>query len=192
MAFPVHALKPRGGELWAVLFENPSARVALDVYWSAEIRFGPFDHYGEELGCLLSADWMRIPVRDWRDLSGRVVEGPFDVVQTSFYTVEHDPAVSSRIAFGPRVGAVFDVQWSATIRFEEFHERDADPGLKVHAAAALPFSGILIPTDAVRGTDMTDARAEELLDGLIDRDRFGRLEHSRNSFGVEQWRLLPE
>lgn len=192
MSFPASSLRPRHAEISALVFENLSVGIPLGLYWSFRVEFEAIKYSKYEFNCNLSADWAKIPRRDWRELAGWVVEGGNDVIDASFYTTGHDSATYTTICIGERQGARFAFDWQSRIDFLGWTGDDADPDLLVHARTTAAFTGVLVYTPLLRRFPSPREGAEGLLCQFIDRNAFGQLVNRSNEFGVDEWRLLPE
>lgn len=191
MPFPVHRLRPIKAEIWAVLFENSYANVPLGVYWSLAIRFERFEYFEQQIGCCLSADWIRLPVRNWRALENRSICGDFNQVEASFYTGEHDPAVYSMVRLGTRRGTCFDLEWESIVNYPGFDPSDADPRLRVATSTQAEFEGVLVPMDMIASATDSCERAAELLSPFLELSAFGRPELRTNEFGAKSCTFPP-
>jgi hypothetical protein len=191
MQFPIQDLKPNRAEIRGLIFENAPVGVRLGLYWSLFLEFEPFQYAGHELGCNLSADWIRLPVRDWRHLEGQLVEGGPEVIECSFYTLEHDTATRTHVRIGGRRGRSFDLQWDVVVAFGGVAEEDADDALTVRARTVAEFAGVQIHQSVVSAVESERGRATELLSRFVDVARFGTMEIWTNEFGTTSWWLRP-
>jgi len=182
------------GQIGALLFENPKAGVARDVYWSVRIEFAPLlvaDESGEtdELECSASCEWLRLGVRDWRAIEGKVVEGG-DELEASFYTVEHDLSTRTRIEIGDRRGDTFRVKLSMEIDYPG-HYGKADPALPVTADVRVPFEGLDVYFGVVPGVEGRSSDALRAVAPFVDLSGFGEPRIHTNEFGISAYRLRP-
>jgi hypothetical protein len=135
--------------------------------------------------------WSAISVRDWRQLEGQTVEGGPEVIECSFYTVEHDLATKTQVRIGDRYDQSFDLQWDAIVEFGGVADGDADAAMRLGARAIAEFGGIQIHSSLVEPDEPMRDRASALLARFVDAERFGRLELRTNEFGVRSWWLRP-
>lgn len=190
MPFPT-LLRPRDAEISAIIFENTTAGVPLDLYWSFRVEFESIRYAERVFECSLSADWVRINQRDWRGLGGYAVAGGHDVVDASFYTGAHDSVTYTCLRIGERQGARFQHDWQARVDFQGWTDDDAEADLFVQARTAAEFTGVLVYAPLLRSCGSPREGAERLLSRFVDRGAFGVLVNQLNEFGVDEWRLLP-
>lgn len=177
--FPVRSLVPESASIHGVLFKNRTAKVPLNIYWSFCVDFKPIEFMGETMQCSLMCEWVKLPhVRDWRELSiVDLLGGPADFDST-FYTVEHDPATSTHITISKRRATSFQLSWRSIIDYPGFSGEDADPALKVNAQCRAKFDGIYI-TEQFRGTKKVQkAKAMSVLEKFVDVKAFSGI-HDR-------------
>ncbi len=146
---PVDRLIAKDGSIRAMVFENEFAGVERNMFWSVEINFAPVVYDGEEVQPSMSADWIVLPVRDWRKLQGVTINGDRDTIEASFYVFEHDLAPWSEIAFGERHGRQFDVTFNMKVDILGLDEpsEGADVSVQeafVRAQITLPYQGFSI------------------------------------------------
>ena len=110
MQYPVDQLRPRSGNISAMIFKNDLAGVEETLFWSIEVAFEPLEFDGESRSPSLAADWFRLPVRDWRDLENQTLEGSQETIEASFYVSEHDLASWTKIRTGKLSGYSFDIK----------------------------------------------------------------------------------
>jgi hypothetical protein len=192
VAFPADQLRPRGGEISALLWDNQSTRVPLAVYWSVRVDFEPLLYEGESCHPNLMVEWLELPIRDWRALESRDFTRAAAAAGVTFCTAEHDEAVDTTLRIGQRRGTSFDVEWSAIIDFPGWTGTDRDPRLPVRTRTTLPFVGVLVGAHVVEQSSSSLACAELLLSKFLDRSAFGscvRASSTRRYTGI--W-LLPE
>lgn len=187
--FPTERLRPSGGSIRADLFENAHTGVPLGIYWAFCIEFDPLPHEGEVFHCNLMAEFVELPIRDWRHLTGRTIRDEEGELNVSFYTVEHDPAVATSISIVERRGTEFLVEWASLIDYPGWSREERDPRLPVNARAWVPFEGILIYDSLVKGISDWRRHAATLLAGFIDLEAFGSFEETASPFGTT-WRHL--
>lgn len=157
--FPSHSLRPVGGEIQAIVWENPNVGLERNLFWSFQVKFAAF-RYGDagEIAPSLAIEWIRLPIRDWRALEGTRLRGEYGQggVEASFYVWEHDFAAYD-LEILEREGASFRVRINLTVEFTGYDESDRDPKMPVSAECWLPFRGILVPDALLPSSD--DPRA---------------------------------
>src|SRR5262245_12823699 len=173
MGLPSDQLRPASASIVAVLFENSHTGLKRDVFWRVEIEFEPMQYRDFNLHCNVQCEWLRLGLRDWRDLNGVRVQGGPHEIESSFYTVEHDLAIWSELAFTTVGGTRFRVEYAGLIDFRGLDESDADPRLPVRAQLEASFEGILIPPAFIRSEDDPCSQAAAMLVPFVDLKRFG-------------------
>lgn len=171
------------------MFENDFTGLPPTLFRGVHVDFEPLHYRGEDLTCNFTAEWLKLKVRDWRDLAGVELR---DAGEASFYTVEHDWARPYRLSITSRKGRMIRVEVDAKIEFPGFDEEDADPALPVKFGTALEFKGVLI-TDSIAdrfADDQPGLRA--FLSRFVDLGAFGSLRKMRRlgTFTCGPW-LLP-
>jgi hypothetical protein len=154
--YPVNQLHPLGGSISARVFQNDRVGVEENLYWSVHIDFAPVEFAGESDQASLTAEWFVLPIRDWRDLTGRIVQGEQETIEASFYVFEHDLASWTRVAFGRRDGRLFDVSVDLQVQLiglDSSWEGDGPSrqDAAIHARIALPYDGFLIDWNHLAG-----------------------------------------
>lgn len=149
--FPVDALVPIDGHVRALLFENARVDCPRGLFWRFKVQFQHFEYRGETVRPSLCVDWIRLPIRDWRQLVGTHISGAYgdEGVEASFYVWEHDYAAEFDLHVLERDGARFRVKIALTVEFSGMDESDRDPRLRVSTEAWVPFWGIVLHEQVV-------------------------------------------
>ena len=190
--FPASHLVPCRARLWALVFENPQAKVPLDLWWSLSVEFAAIMLDGNSLDCNLTADWVRLPgVRDWRALDGVHVSGGMDIVNASFYTEEHGPVVRSAVWIDRRHGATFRLRWSAVVDLSGWGDPHLEPTTTVNIDVPADFDGVFIYQGLLETESDTERAANRLASQFIDLKTLGPFEKWVNEFDVMQYRFPP-
>lgn len=190
MAFPTHDLCPKLGSITGLLWENASTSVDLNLSWRFHIRFEPVMYRGEPLHCSLDAEFVTLPIRDWRALEHRDISTAIQGA-SSFCVYEHDEVVSSNLRIGRRNGTRFDLKWDAIVDFFGGTKGECDPALNVETVTSADFLGVLVASHLLEGYEQPDNRARCLLSRFLDVDRFGPVVHATIDMCTGHW-LLPE
>jgi hypothetical protein len=142
--FPVQSLTPAGGTCSALVFNNPLAGVAPDLFWQFTITFAEVDYGG---GCQpsMTIDWVPLRPLTWPQLVGRSAAGRYGDggIEASFYTFEHDYGDTFGLQVMDRRGAEFLVRMAMAVDFHGSGEHDAYL-LEVQAEAWLSFTGLTV------------------------------------------------
>ncbi|HEX4960354.1 MAG TPA: hypothetical protein VF173_05920 [Thermoanaerobaculia bacterium] len=115
-------LKPRRSSLDAHLFDNPHIGLPLTLFYRIEIPLEPFTFQGETQETSVRMDFIRLPVQSWRQLPGREFRFPVNpedgyIDGSICLGRAHNPADTTRIAFGELRGNVFTVTFDITFDF---------------------------------------------------------------------------
>ncbi len=144
----------------------------------------------------LTAEWLRFPSGDWRDLDGwewSSDSGAAEVerLEASFYTVEHDPVTSCRIRLRATGGTAFMIDWDATIDYPGFASGEEEPAMHVRASALGEFRGVMLDNSIVKPQARFREHAAALFAEHLRLDRFsGGVQLRTGEFGGEAWWLL--
>jgi hypothetical protein len=133
--------------------------------------FAPVDFAGYRRAPSLTAEWFVLPVRDWRDLEGRVVEGEQETIETSFYVFEHDRASWTRLAFGRRDRDTLVVTVDAEVQLLGLDAEWTGPShqdASIHAHIALPYRGLSIDRNDLEGRPENRAAALTIAARYVD------------------------
>lgn len=109
-------LESTGGELYCHVFENESTGLGLDLFWSVTLNVIPPTSSASDPLCALTCEWLRFPVRNWRNLDGVVDEysdGDSEK-QASMYWLTHHPARKAKLQISRHKG----VEFTASIEME--------------------------------------------------------------------------
>lgn len=185
MSFPTATLVATGGSCYAHLFENRLTGLQRGLFWSFRLAFAPQEYMDETWQTSLTIEWMRIPIRDWRDLAGLRRAGEYgdEGVEATFYVFSHSPGTRFEIAIpewrwkgsdannisrGVELRVVADV----TVDYPGY-DGDADPSMKVHGDAWVDFEGLIVSGDALFPKLTSDSEAREALERFVDPAFFG-------------------
>lgn len=174
MSFPSQSLAPVGGELYSHIYENRTTGLSRDHFWSLTIDFAPIEYEGELLQCSASVEWLRFPVRDWRQLgSTDLVEVlQSDLVESSFYVGRHDWATTKHFSLLYRSGNVFDAKLQLVVDFQGFTGDDDDPAMEVNAHAKVKYSGLVIVKDNLSPKPNSPQLAMEMAKSFVDLESY--------------------
>ena len=109
------AFQAVGGQIYGHLFENRSVGIPRAVYWACTIEFAPLYIDGEDWPSSLLCEWIRWPIRDWRQLSGHMFTAAKDQThpEASLYLfAQHQPVTSIMLSLGHRHNERFNVSAS--------------------------------------------------------------------------------
>ena len=118
----VTLFKPRRGSLDAHLFDNPHIGLPLTLFYRIEIPLEPFDFQDEPQETSVRMDFIKFAVSSWRQLPGREFRFPVNpeegYIDGSIYLGHaHNPADTTRIAFGDLNGNVLTATFDITFDF---------------------------------------------------------------------------
>jgi hypothetical protein len=189
-------LRPKSAELRGLIFENANIGLARGLFWSVELEFKPFVQRGERFEPMLSAEWIRHDVRDWRELVtaewSYTARQKSPAFESSFYTFEHDPVIATTIRLNSRGGRRFELSWEAIVDYPGFSEGEAEPRLRIVTSANAAFKGVLIHPETVKPIARNEARARATAEEFLDLSSFrGGLQLVKNDFGMTGWVLSP-
>lgn len=141
MSFPASALRVKGGDCYAHLFENAAVGVARGLYWSFALQFEAFEYKGETVAPRATVEWIHGLSPDWRNNPGFRLEGADRdaSVEASFYVWEHEPARRFAFEVLDRRGADFHIRIAMDV--------DANPLLHVEGDGWVRYQGILVSRD---------------------------------------------
>jgi hypothetical protein len=144
--FPSEQLVPSGGQIYCHVFENASAGLPRQLFWSVTIDFKPIQYGEDEFRCLLTCEWIAWPLRDWRELNGQQLEvnDGDNGIESSFYMTEHDPAVNTKLAFRHQRDNLFKVNVDMLVDFHGYYGGDENSAMPIHAEIDVPFIGLLV------------------------------------------------
>jgi hypothetical protein len=192
-AFPVNKLKPTGGSIMALLFENENTNLPRDLYWKVSIDFEPFSFRDEpELVCGAQVEWMKLGLRDWRSLEGRELRsaGPGEGFEASFYAGTHLWSEETRLVFLDRQGSTFLVELDMRVDMTRWLDLTGG-ATSISTELRLPFEGLMVYFDiADPSTHVAQAALDAALP-FIDASAFAVPEVRTNQFGATAWWLSP-
>jgi hypothetical protein len=182
MRFPVESLRPTCGTISAALFENDFVGLDESLFWSISIDFAPVDFIYGAMESSLTVDYIRLPVRDWRALSGLTLGDPAtsgvpvaarrldqvltpELFEASFYILGHDMANRCLITFGERTGTSFVVDVEMDVELIGYGDNEGGGGntqrVRITTSTVLPFTGVTVEEPVV------PAGAEHTHDAVI-------------------------
>ena len=159
-------IKPKHGEIWAHVFENKSAGVPRNVYWSLNFECEPINWDASSWDCNVQCEWLTWPLRQWADLHEqtlRQVTHP-NLVECSFYFSDHHPVTLSDLAIQQIANST---RFLATLKgqfdLRGFGHLD-ESGIPLALACELDFRGVVVvpgnlspkPTDAAQARDVVE------------------------------------
>jgi hypothetical protein len=114
--------KPLPGTLDAHLFSNPHIGLPLTLFYRIDIPLEPFAFDGRTQETAVRTDFIRFPVRDWRQLPNREFTFPVNpeegYIDGSIYLGRaHNPADVTRIAFGSLDGDILAARVNISFDF---------------------------------------------------------------------------
>lgn len=184
MQFPSHLLKPKGGEIYAHIFENSRTGLSRGLFWSFSIEFEPLLYDEDEFDCSMTCEWLRWPIRNWHDLEGKRLEAAYgdNGIEASFYMSSHYVAKSVRLQVLNRSAATFRVLLAMTVDFHGYVGDDRNPEMPVAAEFDIPFTGLIIVPENLFPKPSTVEEAKEVARGFVDIDRYERPERDRHRY----------
>jgi hypothetical protein len=171
--FPVRKLVPVSGSIEAMIAGSPAR-----LCWKLHVRFARMGYEGEMVEPILGSDTLTIPVRDWRDLEGRTIEGSnpgeggAPPLEATFYVWDHDVVVRTQLKIGARQRLTFHTAWDVLVDFTGFTGDDADSQLRVRAELEVPFRGLTVVKDAIPAKRRTVEAAKRLAAEHLDLKQF--------------------
>ncbi len=98
-------LTPQSGRLSARLFSNPQVGLPLTLFFDLDLPVEPFAFEGERQATSIRLEFIRLPVRDWRQLPGQTFRFPRNpapgYIDGSVYLgTAHLPVDATEIRFG--------------------------------------------------------------------------------------------
>ncbi len=168
--FPSKALEPSGGQIYCHIFENKHTGLARNLFWSITVDFKPIQYGDEKFDCSMTCEWIRWPLRDWRDLDGKQLDVEFgeDGIESSFYMTEHDIASHTTLSLHHRRRNVFTVNANMLVDFHGYYGGDADPSMPVHAEVDLPFIGLLVTPANLSPKPTTPTKLKKVVSEFVD------------------------
>lgn len=184
MGFPVHSLVAKGGEIYCHVFENPRTGLARDVFWSITVEFQPIRYGDEEWDCSMTCEWIRWPIRSWRELDGRHLDVDYgqDGVEASLYLAEHHTGSHTQLAIHHRKGNLFRVEMAMVVDFGGVLGDDQDPALPVQGVADVPFTGLLVVPKNLVPTPQNEEEIQQVVQGFVNLAEFGPPEPQGHGF----------
>lgn len=118
------SLIPQRGCLMAKLFENEHIKLPLTLFYSIFIPLSEIEVYGEKEDTEVMLEWIRFPVRSWRELANQEFRLPpypeEGYVDGSVYLGHvHNPADVDRIKFGELRGNTISIEIDIAFDFEQ-------------------------------------------------------------------------
>jgi hypothetical protein len=185
--FPVHRLSASGGEIYCHLFENPRTGLPRNIYWSFTLDFDPIEYEGAEWETSMTAEWLTLPLRDWRDLAGRAFTlsyGDGDA-EASFYAREHHIAKTARLEIGMRNGRTFELAMEMIVDFQGLTGADHNPNMTVQGRAVVPYAGAIVVPDNLVPTLNTPAEVARAVSRYLDTPLLAPPERRGHAFRME-------
>jgi hypothetical protein len=192
--FPVKQLKPIGGSIMALLFENENTNLPRDLYWKVSIDFEPFPFRDEpEFVCGAQAEWMKLGLRDWRGLERRELRsaGPGEGFEASFYAGTHLWSEETRLVFLERRRDSFLVELDMRVDMTDWLDL-VGGATSISTELRLPFEGLMVYFDIADPSTHEASAALEAALPFIDQGAYGPPEVRTNQFGVTAWWLPPK
>lgn len=170
MPFPANSLVAVGGSMDSHIFENASAGIDRDHFWSLTIDFAPIEYEGNEWDCSLTIEWMRLPIRDWRSLNDSHVAKAFEdeLVEASFYLTRHDWATVKELSLKHVADNRFRASLTAVVDFQGYTGDDVDPEMKISAEADIEYTELIIVPDNLSSKPKTSQEVSKVAAQFVD------------------------
>lgn len=170
MKFPSKVLVPKGGEIYCHIFENDNIGLARCLFWSITVDFAPVKYGENEFSCSMTSEWIPWPVRDWRELDGKLLDVDYgeNGIESSFYMTEHDTGTHTKLVLHRSGENVFTVCWDMLVDFHGFYGGDANPAMPVHAEVDVQYIGLLITPDNLSPKPTTPTMLRTVASEFVD------------------------
>ena len=182
--FPSHLLKGNGGEIYAYIHENRLLGLARNIFWSVTLRFEPIVYEGERWECSMTCEWIRWPFRDWRDLDNvrLKVDSNDQLVESSFYLVEHDTGRDTQVLLQRHEANLFRVRMSMIVDFTGLTGNDSNPDMVAAGETIVPFRGVVVTPDNLYPKPTTVADVKEIAKDYIDLTAYEEPRQEKHNF----------
>lgn len=168
-------IRAAGGTLHGHLFENAVTGLERAVYWAITVECRKVDWDLSDWQTSFSFEWLRWPVRDWRELDGKalghVLRPPEP--EASFYLADHHPARLDALQLsGAGHSAGFQLEASGVFDLPGFGEPQ-ELDIPFRLATALRFEGIVVVPGNLAPKPATADEAAAALRPFMDLDGLG-------------------
>jgi hypothetical protein len=183
--FPSHELKPKSGDIYAHIFENSTTGLARDLFWSITIEFEPLEYGDDEFQCAMTCEWVRWPIRDWRDLDGKQLDARYgdDGLEASFYMSRHDVAHSARLSIHRVAANDFRVSMEMQVDFHGYYGGDEVSDMPVKADSVIvPFTGLVVVPGNLFPKPTTVKDVEAVAREFVNMDCYDPPEEDRHRY----------
>jgi hypothetical protein len=187
----IHAdrFRPKSGQMRAHLFQNPHIRLAPTLFYDITIPLEPFDsglEWEEQpVHTEFRLEFMKLPMKDWRDLDGKSFEVAQDDADGSIYLGSaHNPVNVRRIQFTRLGETTLRINCSLLCDFES--ERIAD-SVMLELTTEVEFKGLMVERDIIEGDPAGSDGIRTSIGNLVSLDAY-RIEPQVSEHYV---RLLP-
>ena len=148
---PADRFRPKSGQMRAHLFQNQHIRLAPTLFYDITIPLEPFDsglEWEEQpVHTEFRLEFVRLPIKDWRDLDGKSFEVAQDDADGSIYLgTAHNPVDIRRIQFTRLGETTLRIYCSLFCDFES--EMIAD-SVMVELATKVEFEGLMVERDII-------------------------------------------
>jgi hypothetical protein len=185
--FPADKLKASGGGIYAHIFENSFTGIPRNLFWSVTLKFEPVKYEGEEWECSMTCEWIPWRIRDWRNLHNLELKVGRDdqLIESSFYMVEHDEGKETSLSLRHREGHLFNVRMSMVVDFTGFTGRDRNPEMSVAGEALVPFEGVFVVPENLSPKPMTVSEVKDVAKDYVDLSAYGEPYREKHRFILE-------
>ena len=190
--FPAHKLKATGGEIYAHIFENSLVGLPRNLFWSITLEFEPIRYEREDWECSMTCEWIPWRIRDWRGLHNLElkVEPDDQLIESSFYLVEHDRGKETDLLVERHEGNLFKVRMSMIVDFTGFTGKDKNPEMFVTGETTVPFKGVFVTPENLFPKPMTVAEVKDIAKDYIELSAYQEPYKEKHRFILEPliWR----
>lgn len=185
--FPADKLKANGGEIHAHIFENSMVGLQRNLFWSITLEFEPINYEDGDWECSMTCEWIPWRIRDWRDLHNLElkVEPDDQLIESSFYMVEHDRGKEAKLLVQRHEGNLFKVRMSMTVDFTGLTGEDRNPEMFVVGETIVPFRGVFVTPENLSPKPMTVAEVKDITTDYIDLSAYREPHKEKHSFILE-------
>jgi len=163
-------LNPRGGEIYAHLFENQRTGLARGLFWNIHVELERVELSGRRWDASFACDWLAWPIKRVGELSGMSltqVSQP-ELVEASVYLVaEHHPVIVTELRLAREVHDEYRLEAAGNGDIEPDGKRTT---VRFQLECTLKFGGIIVVPDNLSPRPSNSAEVSAALREFIATD----------------------
>jgi hypothetical protein len=165
--FDTELIMPKGGEMGAMIFENPHVSISRTIFYNIEIELEDFEIDEDTVRTSIVLDFIKLPIKSIKELQNKIFNFPVNpadgYIDGSMYLCHaHNPFDVTRMEFGE----ILDNQIKTTFHYSIDFEFEGSGYAKTEnrqLSTKLRFNQVFISSDILKAGKENIERSKELI-----------------------------